>query len=93
MKTVKLYAWYDKVDKTVLPGSLMASPSERSVCRGFISSFEKDRKMNIKEYELVCLGSIDEETGRITALPERRVVDYNCVYAPAVSTDGEVVDE
>lgn len=93
MKTVRLYAWYDKIDQTVLLGSLMCASSERSVCRGFLAAFEKDRKMNIKEYDLVCLGSIDEESGNIVPLPARRVVDYNQVFSGPVSVDGEVVEE
>lgn len=93
MKQIKIFAWYDKVDKSVLLGSLMCSASTRSVCRGFLASFDKDKRMNIKEYDLVCLGIIDEDTGRIDAYARPEVIDPNIVYGEVDTSSGDVVDE
>lgn len=88
----KLYCWHDKVDKLFMPDSFMLSRSERAVCRGFLKTFETDKKLNPKEYELVCLGQFDDETGSLVP-SQPVVVNVNQIFDDSVPSDGTVVDE
>lgn len=90
---LKAYVWYDKIDKTYLADSFVCHRSERSVCRGFINQFEHDKKMNIKEYDLYCVGFFDDETGIFKAYDKPSLVDVSQVYAEQTDTHGDVKDE
>lgn len=90
---LKAYCWYDKVDKVYMADSFVLSRSERAVCRGFINEFSRDKKMNPAEFDLIHVGSFDDEKGVFTALKEPSVVDVNQVYAEQPNTNGSVADE
>lgn len=87
-----LYVWFDKVDKTYMVGSAQFARSERAICRGYLASFEHDKRMNPKEFELRRIGAFDDETGE-WLLTENKVVDVMQVYERPESKDGQVVDE
>lgn len=90
---LKAYVWFDKVDKVYMSDSFVCARSERAVCRGFLNEFSRDKKMNIKEYDLVKIGTFDDETGVFTALDSPAVVDYNQVYSDVPDTQGDVKSE
>lgn len=90
---LKAYCWYDKVDKTYLADSFLLHRSERSVCRGFLNQFERDKKMNVNEYDLYQIGIFDDEKGTFEPLPSPVKVDVTQVYVDQPNTKGEVVDE
>lgn len=91
---VSMYGWYDKVDKVYMPDSVMLARSERAVCRGYITAFMNDKKMNPAEYELVKYFDFDDETGKITDIQDPPLrIDPRQVYADANTTDGAVHDE
>lgn len=89
---LKAYMYYDKVDKVYLDRSIVFSRSERAVCRGYLQSFEQDKRMNPKEYELRFFGTFDDESGKWSLLPEPSVVDVMQVYEKIPDTQGKVVE-
>lgn len=88
-----VFCWHDKVDELYMPDSVVLSRSERSVCRGYITAFTNDRKLNPVEFELVKIGTFDDETGVFTALSAPEVVNVNQVFAKPDSRSGEPVEE
>lgn len=90
---LQIFAWYDKVDKQYLPDSFLLNQSHRPVCRGFLTQFERDKKMRLDEYSLVKLGSFDTDTGVISALSAPEEIDPFCVMQQAPKTNGEVQSE
>lgn len=88
-----VYGWYDKVDKIYMPDSMLLARSERAVCRGFLSAFQADKKMNPNEYELCKFGTFDDETGLFQVFETPVKVDPTVVFEKQPDTHGEVVDE
>lgn len=88
-----IFAWYDKVDKAYMAGTIMADRSPRAVYRGYMAEFGKNRAMNKDEFELHEIGTIDEQTGEVTAFNPHHVPDVTCVFANRDTASGEVVDE
>lgn len=89
---LKLYMWFDKIDKTFMSDSAMFARSERSVCRGYINAFQQDKKLNPAEYQLMRFGTFDDETG-VFSLEKPVEVDVNQVYSEQPNTRGDVKDE
>lgn len=85
-----IYSSYDKVDKVY--GVFVLDRSERSVIRGFITQFERDKKINPKEYDLMCFGTFDDQSGKFELYPTPVKVDLKKVYAD-VPADGDIHDE
>lgn len=75
---LNVFCWYDKVDKVYMRDSILADRSIRAVCRGYLHSFESDRKMNFKEFELHKIGEFDDETAEF--FPCNEVIDPTIVY-------------
>lgn len=75
MAKFQVFCWYDKVDKTYLPDSVLLNQFHRPVCRGFLTQFERDRKMRQDEYDLVKVGDFDTDTGILTGLSVPEVID------------------
>lgn len=90
---LQIFAWFDKVDGQYLPDSIMLNQSHRPVCRGFLTQFERDRKMRLDEYSLVKLGSFDTDTGVIMPLSSPEEIDPFCVCQQQPDTKGDVKAE
>lgn len=87
-----IFCWYDKVDNTYIEGTVRIHKSKRSMCRGFLTEFEQNKKMNPAEFDLVVLGEFYEEVAentppivRIYDTPE--VLNPNIVFASSDETD------
>lgn len=93
MAKLQIFAWYDKVDKVYMPDSILLNEFSRPVKRGFLTSFERDRKMRIDEYDLVKVGDFDSATGVITPLTSPEVQDPYTVMQEVPDTKGEVKPE
>lgn len=76
-----IFCWYDKVDKTFIADSVRIHRSKRAMCRGFITEFEQNKKMNPKEFDLCVVGEFNEETGLIDSYSSPEILDVTCVYA------------
>lgn len=87
-----IFCWHDKVDGVYMPDSVMVDRSKRAVCRGYLQAFEQNKKLNFKEYELCQLGTIDDETGVISANKEPEVIDPKIVYAQEDLSDNKPHD-
>lgn len=90
-----VYCWHDKIDNVYMTGTFVFSRSERNACRGYIREFNNDKMLNPKEYELVCVGTFEDETGEFLPVVPPRVVDVKQVYAPEPKREvgEEVVDQ
>lgn len=75
-----IFCWYDKVDKTFIADSIRIHRSKRAMCRGFITEFEQNKKMNPKEFDLCVVGEFSEETGCIVPYSAPEILDPACVY-------------
>jgi hypothetical protein len=88
---LKVFCWYDKVDKVYMRDSILADRSTRSVCRGYLHAFEQDKKMNFKEFELHQIGVFDDESGFFESCNE--VIDPTIVYEkPSPEKEGVETD-
>lgn len=76
-----LFCWYDKVDKTFVEGTIRAHKSKRSMCRGYLTEFEQNKKMNPVEFDLCVIGEFDENSGLVTAYKKPEILDPTIVYA------------
>lgn len=90
---LQIFAWFDKVDKQYMPDSILLNQSHRPVCRGFLTQFERDRKMRLDEYSLVKLGIFDTDTGVISPFSAPEEIDPFCVCQPQQKTNGDVAAE
>ena len=93
MAKLQVFCWHDKVDGTYMPDSILLNRFQRPVFRGFLTQFERDRKMRIDEYELCKIGEFDDETGVLQALPIPEVLDPYAVLQDRPDTKGQVKDE
>lgn len=93
MAKYQIFAWYDKVDKVYMADSILLNEFSRPVMRGFLTSFERDRKMRIDEYALVKVGDFDSETGVITPLTAPEEIDPYRVLQDVPNTKGDVKAE
>lgn len=93
MAKYQMFAWYDKVDKVYMPDSILLNEFSRPVMRGFLTSFERDRKMRIDEYALVKVGDFDSVTGVVTPLPSPEEIDPYQVLQEQPNTHGDVKPE
>lgn len=75
---LNVFCWYDKIDKVYMRDSIVADRSTRAVCRGYLQTFEQNRKMNYKEFELHKIGEFDDETAEF--IPCNEVIDPTIVY-------------
>lgn len=76
-----IFCWHDKVDHTYLADSVRIHRSKRSMCRGYLTEFEQNKKMNFNEFELCVVGEFDESTGLVTRYDTVEVLDPRMVYA------------
>ena len=93
MAKINVCVFYDEVDKVYLSDSITAHRSIRSICRGFLDVFDKNRRMNPKEFSLRRLGSFDDETGIFEPCSTPEVIDPRQVFAPIAETNGEIVEQ
>lgn len=92
---VKCFCWYDKIDEVYMRDSFVLDRSTRAVCRGYLASFEQNRKMNPKEFELVRVGDFDDETGEFSPCFPPEVIDPLQVYdrpKPEEGSDSKEID-
>lgn len=101
---LKVFCWYDKAEQRYLT-NLTVSDSERSVARGFLHYFDDNNQlkylpqysgratMDIRQYELCILGTVDRETGELVPLDKPHAVDVYQVLTPIANTNGKIVPE
>lgn len=75
-----VYCWFDKVDKVYMPDSFVLDRSRRSVCRGYLQSFNQHKMMNPKEFSLCKTADFDDETGELKPIFPPEVVDPMIVF-------------
>lgn len=93
MRKIELFCWHDIVDEAYEASSVVVSDSRRKMARGFIKAFEQDKLLNPKEYELCCIGSLDENTGVITPYDKPIVINPAIVMRDVPHDNDEVVEE
>lgn len=97
-----IFCTYDKVEKTHLT-RVFLDQSKRNAARAFIRGFDENNRvkyipglvgydiMNMKEYELHCLGEFDPDTGISKAYDVPELVDLAQVIQKPVDTNGEAL--
>lgn len=85
--------FYDKVDKCYQSDSISIHRSLRAICRGYLDVFDRNRRMNPKEFKLMQVAEFDDETGEFLTSGFPKEVDPTIVFQRVEKTDGKVVDE
>lgn len=87
------FCWYDKVDKVYMRDSVTIDRSTRAVCRGYLQTFEQNRKMNYKEFSLCHIFDFDDETGVVVPVSPIEEIDPTIVFdKPETTEDNKPVD-
>lgn len=90
--TLNAFVWYDKIDKVYMRDSVVFDRSTRAVCRGYLQSFIQNKMMNPKEFNLVKIGTFDDETAEFKPIFPPEVIDPNIVFDKPAVADGEESD-
>lgn len=93
MAKLNVCCFYDKVDGFYQSESISIHRSLRAICRGYLDVFDKNRRMNPKEFELRQIGFFDDETGQFDSVGFPKTIDPTIVFQPVEQTDGKVIDE
>jgi hypothetical protein len=91
---IRLQREYELLDLTVQQIAQKHQRSTRAIlCKleaeGFISSWNDVRGFNVKEYEDICSGAIDEETGDEFDTADSDYVDYDDEQDDDITVDDE----
>ena len=91
---IRLQREYELLDLTVQQIAQKHQRSTRAIlCKleaeGFISSWNDVRGFNVKEYEEICSGAIDEETGDEFDAADSDYVDYDDEQDDDITVDDE----